>query len=251
LENSPNDLCLLPNNMIALSNSTQKNICVHDEDLNLIKLINKIDNDTFHPLRLETNNENLIYITEFSKCQVIMTDLNFNKIKSVGSMGSNFDQFNYPNGIALLDHKLYVADTENKRIHILTEDLNFERTQNLDFEPWIIKISNDRLICISRFDKPGLYFYDFDSFICINHFDDHAYGRLSKINSFFFELEKDSSNLYFYDKNGNLIENIDMARLGDIFNSHADGIMVYHNKKVIFSSDSKKKLLKLKNPFNI
>jgi hypothetical protein len=122
LENSPNDLCLLPNNMIALSNSTQKNICVHDEDFNLIKLINKIDNDTFHPLRLETNNENLIYITEFSKCQVIMTDLNFNKIKSVGSMGSNFDQFNYPNGIALLDY--FIMLFENVVIECLEKAID-------------------------------------------------------------------------------------------------------------------------------
>ena len=246
LETSPNDLRLFPNNMLALSNSSQKNITILDENLDLIRTINKIDNELFHPLRIETNNLNIAYITEFSRCQVIMTDLNFNKIKSVGSRGSNNDQFNYPNGVVLFYNKLFVTDTENKRVHVLSQDLDFEKIHSLEYKPWIIKISDEKTISISRFDKPGLYFYDFDSFQYIKHYDDHGFGRLSEISSFFCEFCKQSPKLYFYDKKGNLLNIIEMKIFGDNIASHADGILVYHNKHLIISSESKRRLLKLK-----
>jgi hypothetical protein len=244
LDTDPNDMYILPNGTLAIVNSSQKNITLHDRNLLLIKTVEKINNKKFHPLRITSNDKNRIYITDLTSCQVIMTDFDFNKINAVGDKGSGEYEFNYPNGIAYFEKKLYVCDSDNKRLQVLTDNLEFERQIALDYEPWIIKISTERVVCISQFDQAGLNFYDFDTFVIKYTYKGHGYGKISEICSYFIEACKKESKIYFYDYKGCLTNEMFVGEnMTGCLSNTADGSMVYFNHKLIFSTSSKKKLV--------
>ena len=248
INTDPNDMVLLPNRTLALANSTQKHITVFNSNLDLIKTIKQIGNNNFHPLRIATGADDNIYITEYSRCEVIMTDINFKMIKHVGCKGSKDEEFNYPNGIAFFCNNVYVCDSENKRIQILSSNLDFISKIELDYQPWIIKISPNKVACISQFNAPAaVYFYNFDNFEIIHKYTDHGFGRVSEIGSYFLESCNKNSSIYFYDKNGGLLERISIERFSSFFESTADGILVYFNQQLLFSSATQKKILRFKN----
>ena len=154
---NPNDICVLQTGNLLMANTTQKNLTLFDKNLNLMRTIDKFQDVAFSPSRIVCDDVDRIYIIDHSIYQVIMLDLNLNKIKCVGSKGQQADQFDLPNGIAYLSKKIYVCDTNNKRLQLLTSDLEFIGTLPLEYQPWLIKISKQKCACISRYDKGKLF----------------------------------------------------------------------------------------------
>ena len=170
-----------------MANTTQKNLTLFDQNLNLMRTIEKFDDVAFSPSRIACDDIDRIYIIDHSIYQVLMLDLNLKKVKGVGSKGNNVEQFDLPNGIAYFSNKIYVCDTNNKRLQILTSDLEFKNSIPLEYQPWLIKISKESTACISRYDKGGIFFYDLEKFTLNHKYDFHGHGRISSIHSNFYE----------------------------------------------------------------
>ena len=83
-----------------------------------------------------------------------MVDLDFNFIKSIG-------QLNTPSGVCFKNQRLYVADNLNKRVQILSEDLELIKSLPLEYHPWKLKVSNE-MLCITSdsSEYPATYFYN-------------------------------------------------------------------------------------------
>ena len=78
---NPNDMCDLQDGNLLVANTTQKNLTLFDNNLNLIKITDKLKDVAFSPSRITCNEFDKIYIIDHSTYQVIMLDLNLNKIK--------------------------------------------------------------------------------------------------------------------------------------------------------------------------
>ena len=149
LEIRPFDSIILPNDLILFANRDDKKLTLCDDNFRIIKTIDKIENRGFYPeaVAVALDGPKRIYFTNRDSHEVIMTDLNLNKIKSFGSIGLSNCQFNDPCGICYIEGFVYVCDSKNERIQVLNSDLEYCKSVSLDYEPWLIKGSNN-VVCI-------------------------------------------------------------------------------------------------------
>jgi hypothetical protein len=183
-----NDLCMLPNNEILIASCNKRQLTLYNKKFEIIKNINKINDELFSPLSLATDNINRIYICDSFNQQILMTDLDFNLIgKFNGRYGNTVDKLRYPQSIFYYENNLYISDRANNRIIKLTKYLKYQTSFTVDFQPSTIKISND-IACIKSANTNSIHFYDltyppYFNFKC--QFDEH-FGTISVINSLFF-----------------------------------------------------------------
>ncbi len=123
----------------------------------------------------------------------MITDLDFNFIKSVGSKGSERCQFNGPYEICFSSSKFYICDYHNKRIQVYSKDFEFLTSFKVQYFPWKIK-STDSTICVEANGPSGIYFYNSNDFHLIRNYN-HFRGRISQINSMFYEFNHETQTV--------------------------------------------------------
>ena len=243
LEIRPFDSIVLPNDLILFANRDDKKLTLCDENFKVIKTIDKIDNRGFYPEAVALNGKNnRIYFTNRDSHEVIMTDLNVCKIKSFGSIGSIERQFNDPCGICYIDGFVYVCDSKNERIQILNEELEYCKSVPLDYEPWLIKGSNN-LICIERNDGQGISFYDLKANFSLIHNYEHGWGKISNLNGCFYECCVKKKRIYCYDEEGSIIEEINIDRFDNIISNSWDGYLFSFKKNLLMLCYNKRKII--------
>ncbi len=98
LDSNPNDICL-NEDQIIISYWDDKCLKIYDKDLNFIKRVGRINGKEFKPCGILANFiEKIFYICDIQSHRILITDLDFNFIKSVGSKGSENCQFNSKEG---------------------------------------------------------------------------------------------------------------------------------------------------------
>ena len=107
---------------IYVSDSVRSKIYVFEEDGDYKYTIKPLILQ--RPVGLAINNElKRLYIVDALACQIHVTSLKGKYIKSIGTKGSGFAQFNRPTFIDISkDGKLYVSDSMNHRIQVLDRD---------------------------------------------------------------------------------------------------------------------------------
>ena len=235
----------MPNNNLLTANNNDKCLIEYDHCFNVIKRIDRINGDSFCPYGISLNPENKhLFISDKDNNRIIMTDLEFNKIKAFGSFGVMDDKFNSICGICFQNGYLYVCDNLNKRIVILTKDLEFVQILEVDYMPWTIKSSNS-MLAVEAGNYPGLYFYSIKDFV-LKHKFDHGFCRISEINSKFYEFDKNSKSVYCYDQKGNLITEVKVSNvLDDTYVTDSwDGSFIFMQGSIIMTCHAKKKMIK-------
>jgi hypothetical protein len=89
----------------------------------------------------------------------LITYLDFNFIKSVGSTGSEILQLNGPSDICFSSSKFYICDITNKRIQVYSKDFDFVTSFKVEYFLAIIKSTNSTF-CVEASNPDGIYFYD-------------------------------------------------------------------------------------------
>jgi hypothetical protein len=111
---------------------------------------------------------------------------------------------NCPTGLACHKDRLFICDSDNKRIQILTIDLEYINTIPLvDDTPYIIQIS-ETTICVSCFK--GTLVYDLETRILKFKYD--SLDNLNYIDSIFYGSNLWEEKFYFFNSDGNLIEEV-------------------------------------------
>ena len=71
--------------------------------------IDKINGEVFIPYGIILDeNKMRLYISERKNHQILMTDIAFNRVKSVGSLGNTNNQFNDPCGLCFGNNNKYI-----------------------------------------------------------------------------------------------------------------------------------------------
>jgi hypothetical protein len=139
--------------------------------------------------------DNHLYIADSQNHRIIKLDDEFNLIKSYGSFGADFNQFVKPSGICFKNGILYICDYGNQRIQICDKDLELIDSVKVNYQPWMIKISNS-LIFVQATCIKYLFIYDLKSLSLkkrIDKPDEHC--RLTVVNS----------NVYLFNRKSKLL----------------------------------------------
>ena len=104
-----------------------------------------------------------VYVTDYNHCALFNFSLSdFSLIERVGKKGSGKEEFRSPRQLAISPHQLlYVADTDNNRIQILSCNLTFQnslRHQTLS-HPVDVKVSVNQILVLSNWDNPCVHLF--------------------------------------------------------------------------------------------
>ena len=100
--------------------------------------------------------QNKVFVTQLLGNCINMYQLEGKLIKSVGSKGNGEAQFKNPHGLDVSDinNNIYVCDSRNNRIQILTEELKYHSMLGIDLlkYPRDVKITRDRILVLDISD---------------------------------------------------------------------------------------------------
>lgn len=246
---TPSDICILPNDNIVISSYTLMNYCnsftVYDSNFKLIKVINNIGGKRFNSFSLTTNNIDRIYINDDLNYCIIMTDLEFKKIKEFNLRKVNPKESRFLYGICYENENVYVCNYDNNCVVKLSKDLGFICSIKCQCKPWLIK-SNIDTFCVTSGENAYLFFYSIDE-----HELKHTYyhinnGRISVVNSLYYELIPLTKEVFVYDATGLLIKNfIISTNLNNYITSPWDGCMVYFKDNILITCHGNMQILAL------
>jgi hypothetical protein len=232
---SPYEMCILPNNNIISSNIGS--VTLFDENFNQIKKV-----EISLPVGCALSPKNSVFISDYNNHCIYKMDFNLNKLKTIGSFGYESNQFKNPLCICCENNCLYVCDNNNYRIKILNLDLEPIEAIKLSSKPYSVKASKTT-ICIQCAE--GTFFYDLLNKSLKKHYES-VYGRISYFNSMFCVSSYDESakKIYFYDNNGQQVDELSLNRLSEFITEWADGLIISSKNKIFISTHSGKKILK-------
>ena len=235
LNERPLDVIVIPGNLIVTANYIEKNFTLFDENFNKVRKIDRIEDKIVEPYSLAVNNRVRIYIADHTGDQIILTDFEFKKIKSFGSKGSDLSHLDCPCGIFFRNERLYICDYNNKRIQILKSDLEYVQTLSLDYNPWLVNLS-ERTLCVSRCDSSGgIYFYDLTNNFKLRYTYQKGECRINEINSCFYAFSYNTKKIFSFDSYGVLLEEFTIDRFSHLISNIADGCLVRFNENLLLS----------------
>ena len=245
------DIDFHPINIVGLPDNQIVCVCydciaVFDQNFNLLKNIKSLNDQRLDPIRIALNKEDeQLYILEKTKHRIILTDLDFNFIKYFGSQGKGNHEFDNPFDICFKNHSIYVCDYGNQRVQIFNKDFEFISTLKTNYGPWKIKVSN-LLICVQCF-MDEIHFYNLNDLSLHGKYSGATCG-ISEYNSCFYAFDvKENKKINFYDKNGDLKEELIIDSFADYFTNKylRDGTFIDYNVDLIILSKSGKQIIRI------
>ena len=193
------------------------------------------------------HNDKNIFITHYSKHCIYLMNNELNIIKTFGSEGDGMNQFYYPFTIICQNEYLFVSDHGNKRIQILTLDLQYHYTIQLDFNPKSIAVSNTTIgINSNSLCDNMIYFYDVKTKKMKKEYR-NIMGRISFIDSHFYVITYEQpKKLFIFDEEGELVDEISLESISEHIQNHLDGFIFLTKDNLFVTSRSGGNVLKFK-----
>ena len=239
IEGHPNLLISLPN--INFVCGTSRSVILFNEKLQTIKEVSTGLGTTYCAL----SRRNEIYVSVPQKHCIILFDLNLNQLKQFGSQGARNNQLNWPLGLCCHSDFLYICDSDNHRIQILTLDFDYVNTINIDYgRPNKIQISKTT-IGVSM--QTGILFFDLKSRTLKSRTFETYYEtcNLNYIDSTFYvsTINMLDEKFHFFDSNGKFIEDMEInKKLRKHITSWGSGSLC-RNKDDLYMTDHDGKVL--------
>ena len=181
---------------------------------------------------------NEIYVSDYQSHCIISFDLNLNQLKQFGSNGTGNNQLHWPFGLCCHSDYLFVCDWGNKRIQILTLDFEYVNTIPLDGNtPRRVEISNTT-IGVSC-DQATL-FYDLVSKALKYEHNIAGTYAINYVNSIFCALNVEQKKMFFFDSDGNFLEEKAFHEKLILSNYFTSGSMCKHKDQLCMADRSGK-----------
>ena len=128
----------------------------------------------FYPARVTFDSDDYLYVADHANHIVQKLKIDGEYLLQFGGRGSSDGKLNYPKGLASHDHKVYVADSHNKRVSVFQTDGKFHLTigsGQLD-SPYDVTVNgNNQLLvadcghhCIHAFTLDGVHVGKFGTY---------------------------------------------------------------------------------------
>ena len=193
----PSSLISLPNGNLVCG--TNLSVMLLDANLREIK---NIATGGFSFCALNHRNE--INVSVHHKHCIILFDSNLNRLKAFGLSGSGNNQLYCPFGLCCHDDYVYICDYSNRRIQILSLDLEYVNTIQLDGNTPIRIQTSETTIGVSC--DEAILFYNLKTRALKYKYGYNRYN-LDFIDSTFYASKSENKKFYF-DSDGNFVEEI-------------------------------------------
>ena len=165
----PGYLCYSKKNILATEMNTN-GILKISINTNVVSILQNLSDSKTGAITTDPQS-GVIFVTTLDKHEVHKFTENGDLLKTVGGLGSQPGQFNFPNGLRVSrQSELYICDSNNHRIQIFDLDLNFKRMlgtdssllneaspSDVDFDSigniYIVCPGNDRILVLSPFEQ--------------------------------------------------------------------------------------------------
>ena len=247
LKSRPQEILVLNNNNLIVAGwEDDFFMTLYDQDFKVIKTTNEINGSLIQPTGLAVNTlTDQLFISNIDEHQIIITDFEFNKLKTFGSRGSNNEQFSFPAGLCFLRNSdLFVCDDGNKRIQVFNKELEFIKTIPLDYHPRRIKVSNTTVFVrgytsgdISVFFKT--YIYDLTNWTLKSKYDHHSfYSCICDLYQYYYIIPF-KSKLILYNSDGDTLKEVEVNVINEISDFNIAGLINLKNNLIIYSQDKR------------
>ena len=215
--------------------SNWKSVTLLDENFKQLK---KIEMTSYG---CAIHNDKGIYIIDDKNHCIYLMDNELNIIKT---FGSDLNELCNPESIFCQNDYLFVSDSGNERIQILTLNLNYYDTIQLDFNPLSIAISSTIIGINGSNDK--IHFYDLKTKTLKKEYQ-NIFGRISFIDSHFYVVTYNPpEKLFIFDQEGELVDELSLESMSEHIQDYQDGLM-YLTKDYLFVSATRgRNVLKFK-----
>ena len=136
--------------------------------------------------------QNRVFVTQFHGNCINMYEQEGKLIKSVGSEGNGEAQFKYPLGLDVSDrtNNIYVCDSLNHRVQILTEELKYHSVLGIDLlkSPRDVKVTRDRVFVLACND-PCMFVFNSDH-VLTNRLITRGVGKQAN-TPFYFDIDRE------------------------------------------------------------
>ena len=213
--------------------------------------------------------DNDVIIADRDYDRLIVMDYNNKIIKTIGKLGSGNLKISKPTDVAISNDKIFVLESDNKRVQILDKNFNF--LENISYEPVLesfdkrafisdIEVDKDENIYLSsangEYSKIMVYVASRKKFEEIGN---NFYGSLAKYKDEVFAISRvtkmsDKKDSYFRVRTGyNYIFNINpnkMTLLGELYFGVMPSGVVKTDEGLYFMSNSYNSLMYFDNELN-
>ena len=238
LDSCPTSLMVLTNGNLVCS--INESLILLNENLQKIK---SASTGGYSLCALNRRNE--IYASVYIKNCIILYDLNLNELKQFGTHGSGQNQLYYPFGLCCHNDYLYICDYSNKRIQIFSLDfeyVNTIQTERNNF-PRRIEISQTT-ICVSCIEET--LFYDLKT-LAVKYKCNYGTYNINYIDSIFYASNYQQNKFYFFDSDGNFIEEIPInVNLSENMRSWESGSLCKYKENLLITDFNSSKLLRFR-----
>ena len=136
--------------------------------------------------------KNTVLVTQYGGHRVNKYELRGKLIKSFGSNGNGEGYFNAPLGVDVSDinRNIYVCDYNNKRVQILTEELQFHSILGLGIFtfPCDVKVTRDKVLVLDQSD-PCMFIFS-SKHTLTNRLISRGVGKQTN-NPYCFDIDRD------------------------------------------------------------
>ncbi|WP_143288750.1 hypothetical protein [Calderihabitans maritimus] len=116
----PNGIAVDPEGNIIVSDSGNKRVQVFDRNGKLLKVLTASQLAVAYPRGIAVDQRGRVFVVDNFGHKVLILDKEFKKLFELGSRGLNEGELNFPNGIAVREGRIYIADRENGRVAVFS-----------------------------------------------------------------------------------------------------------------------------------
>ncbi len=222
LEYQPHRILQLNDGKIVISSPYGSLLGVYDCNYNLIRKIDRINNEKVKPWGLTGDSDGNVFVLNDINKTIYKLDCELNYIKSLKPHHNS-----YFYDIHIHQNSMYVCVPALKRIYVISLDLELISTNELAYAPYHIRIVNETACVFVLEDNYTTCFYRLPHFELISTYN--QCGPILPYNNMFYVYEEDGLNLF--DQNGLFIEK-KKTTYGKIRQNSSD-INVINNKLII------------------
>ena len=177
---------------------------------------------------------NEIYVSDYSKHCIILFDLNLNELKKFGTKGVGNNQLKGPCGLCCHGDYLYICDSYNERIQILTLDFEYVSTIQTDNHSPCRVQTSETTIGVSCHE--ATLFYDLNTRALKYKHNILRTYNINYIDSIFCAINVWENKFYFFDSDGNFVEEKSFYEERMLSNSMNTGSMCIY-KDILYMTE--------------